>query len=86
MKRQDKISPTHAEALRLAALIEKCRKASALILQGKAEMTAVEFDLIATGYPYYDAHDNLRIILAVRSAVEFMRHYGKGSDYGNTRH
>ena len=56
------------------------------MLQGKAEMTAVEFDLIATGYPYYDALDNLRIIRAVRSAVEFMRHYGKGSDYGNTRH
>ena len=72
--------------MRLAALIEKCRKASALVLQGKAEMTAVEFDLIATGYPYYDALDNLRIIRAVRSAVEFMRHYGKGSDYGNTRH
>ena len=86
MNRQETISPAHAEALRLAALIEKCRKASALVLQGKAEMTAVEFDLIATGYPYYDAHDNLRIIRAVRSAVEFMRHYGKGSDYGNTRH
>ena len=33
------------------------------------EMTAVEFDLIATGYPYYDALDNLRIIRAVRSAT-----------------
>lgn len=55
------------------------------MLQGKAEMTAVEFDLIATGYPYYDALDNLRIILAVRSAVEFMRHYGKGRGYASTQ-
>lgn len=50
-----------------------------MVLRDKDEMTAVEFDLIATGYPYYDAHDNLRIIRAVRSAVEFMRHYGKGT-------
>ncbi len=85
MNRQETISPAHAEALRLAGLIRKCRKASALVLQGKAEMTAVEFDLIATGYPYYDAHDNLRIILAVRSAVEFMRHYGKGRGYASTQ-
>ena len=85
MNRQETISPAHAEALRLAGLIRKCRKASALILLGKAEMTAVEFDLIATGYPYYDALDNLRIIRAVRSAVEFMRHYGKGRGYASTQ-
>lgn len=86
MNRQETISPAHAEALRLAALIEKCRKTSALVLQGKDEMTAVEFDLIATGYPYYNANDNLCIIRAVRSAVEFMRHYGKGRGYGSNNH
>ena len=45
-------------------------------------MTPVELDLITTGGSHYDAYDNLRIIHAVRSAVEFMRRYGKGRCYG----
>lgn len=81
MKRQDKISPAHEEALALARRIAELRKMLEMEragrLSSKWNLTASELRLMEAGGGVYSLADNLAILRAVRSAAEFMERYGE---------
>ena len=81
MRRKDKISPAHAEALALARRIAELRKMLEMEragrLSSKWNLTASELRLMEAGGEVYSLADNLAILRAVRSAAEFMERYGE---------